>query len=110
MTRFISFHSFDGAASRHGGLSGYKREELRGRSILKTELLCFSQKLRAIKLLTKNLEGKEVGSDEFILTKKDGCQVLVEIRTRAIELAGLGKVVLAIAREISESTIPPVHP
>jgi PAS domain S-box-containing protein len=82
-------------------LTGYKRSELIGKSFLKLKLLPRSQIPRAAKLLAKNALGKPTGPDEFVLKRKDGTQVSVEIRTFPVKIKDQ-TLVLGIARDISE--------
>ncbi|MBW2006153.1 MAG: PAS domain S-box protein, partial [Deltaproteobacteria bacterium] len=82
-------------------LMGYKREELIGKSFLKLKLISKKEMLKASKLLMKNVLGKGTGPDEFILNRKDGSQVSVEIRTYPVKVEGK-TVVLGIARDITE--------
>ncbi len=82
-------------------LLGYKKEELIGKSFLELNLLSPDQFPKAGDLLGKNLEGKATGPDEFILNRKNGETVLVEIRTLPTEIDGQN-IVLGIARDVSE--------
>ncbi len=82
-------------------LLGYKKEELIGKSFLELNLLSSDQFPKAGDLLGKNLEGKATGPDEFILNRKNGETVLVEIRTLPTEIDGQN-IVLGIARDVSE--------
>ncbi len=82
-------------------LTGYKREELVGMSFLKLNLLSAELIPKAAYLLVKNLRGKPTGPDEFILKRKDGSKVAVEISTHPVRLEGKA-VVLGIARDITE--------
>jgi hypothetical protein len=50
--------------------------------------------------LAKNSRGKSTGPDEFILKRKDGKLIPVEIRTVPVNLNG-NTVVLGIARDIT---------
>ena len=79
---------------------GYKREELIGKSFLKLKLLSPMQVLKAASLLAKNLRGKPTGPDEFILNRRDGTQVTVEISTFPVKIKGR-TLVLGIARDIT---------
>jgi PAS domain S-box-containing protein len=81
-------------------LTGYTKNVLIGRSFLKLKLLPRSQALKAAKLLAMNALGKPTGPDEFVLNRKDGTQVPVEIRTYPVRIKGK-TVVLGIARDIS---------
>jgi len=80
---------------------GYKKEELIGKSFLKLKLLPRSQIPKAAKLLAKNALGKSTGPDEFILNRKDGGKVAVEITTFPVKIKDQ-RLVLAIARNITE--------
>jgi len=80
---------------------GYKREELIGKSFLKLKILPLKQILKAAALLAKNIQGKHTGPDEFILSRKDGTQVPVEIRAFPVRIKDQ-TLVLCIARDISE--------
>ncbi|MCX6575261.1 MAG: PAS domain S-box protein, partial [Candidatus Aminicenantes bacterium] len=82
-------------------LTGYKREELVGMSFLKLNLLSAEFIPKAAYLLFKNLRNKSTGPDEFILKRKDGSKVTVEISTHPVRLEGK-TVVLGIARDITE--------
>jgi len=79
---------------------GYTKNELIGKSFLKLKLLPRSQTLKAAKLLAMNALGKPTGPDEFVLNRKDGTQVPVEIRTYPVKIKGK-TVVLGMARDIS---------
>jgi len=82
-------------------ITGYKRDELIGKSFLKLKRLPPEQIPRAAASLAKNALGKPSGPDEFILNRKDGSQIPVEIRTFPVKIKGktLG---LGIARDITE--------
>ncbi|MHC3129265.1 MAG: PAS domain S-box protein [Candidatus Bathyarchaeota archaeon] len=82
-------------------ITGYPREELIGKSFLSLKLLSKKQILKATKLLTKNLLGKPTGPDEFVLNRKDGTQIPIEIRTFPVKIKGQ-TLVLGIARDITE--------
>ena len=82
-------------------LLGYKKEELIGKNFLELNLLSPDQLPKAVELLSKNLEGKATGPDEFILNRKNGEIALVEIRTLPTEIDG-HNIVLGIARDVSE--------
>lgn len=82
-------------------LVGYYREELIGKNFLQMGLLTLGQIMKASTLLLKNSLGESTGPDEFVLTRKDGAKVPVEISTQVIEKDGQ-KIVLSIARDITE--------
>ncbi|GAF78314.1 unnamed protein product, partial [marine sediment metagenome] len=82
-------------------LMGYTKEKLIGKSFLKLKILSVKEILKASKLLLKNVQGKGTGPDEFILNRKDGSQVPVEIRTYPVKIKD-ETVVLGIARDITK--------
>jgi PAS domain S-box-containing protein len=80
---------------------GYKRKELIEKSFLKLKLISLKQIPKAAALLVKNALGQSTGPDEFILNRKDGTQVPVEIRSFPVKIKDQA-LVLAIARDITE--------
>lgn len=82
-------------------LTCYNKSELVGKSFLKLRLLSRRHVPKAAKLLAKNAFGKPTGPDEFVLNRKDGTQVPVEIRTYPVKIKGQ-TLVLGIARDITE--------
>jgi len=82
-------------------LIGYKKEELIGKSFLKSKILSPMQIPKAAALLAKNILGQPTGPDELTLNQKDGKQVTVEIRTFPVKIEGQN-LVLGIARDITE--------
>ncbi|MFC2003321.1 PAS domain S-box protein [Chloroflexota bacterium] len=81
-------------------MTGYKREELIGKNFLKLHLLSPDEIPKAALLLSKNDLKKPTGPDEFILTRKDGGQVVVEIKTCPVNINGRA-LVLGCARDIT---------
>jgi PAS domain S-box-containing protein/putative nucleotidyltransferase with HDIG domain len=82
-------------------LSGYDKKELIGKNFLKLNLLSPGQILKAAKLLLNSVLGKQTGPDEFVLRRKSGETVNVEISSYPMKLDGKS-VVLGIARDITE--------
>ena len=82
-------------------ITGFEREELIGGSFLKLNLLSLDQLPKAATLLAHNARGKPTGPDEFILKRKAGDKVPVEITTHPVKFEKR-TVVLGIARDISE--------
>jgi PAS domain S-box-containing protein len=82
-------------------ITGYKREELLGKSFLKLKLLGAKELGRAAKLLALNKLGKATGPDRFVLNRKDGTKSFVEIRTRITTVGGK-KLVLGMVEDITE--------
>jgi hypothetical protein len=81
-------------------VTGYTKNELIGKSFLKLKLLPRNQALKAAKLLAMNAFGKPTGPDEFVLNRKDGTQIPVEIRTYPVKIKDK-TLVLGIARDIT---------
>ncbi len=82
-------------------LTGYSKGELIGKSILDLNLLPSDQLSKASLVLSENRHGKPTGPDEFILQRKDGRRLVVEIRTHPVEIQNQ-TLVLGIARDISD--------
>jgi PAS domain S-box-containing protein len=80
---------------------GYRKSELIGKNYLKLKILTPGQMPKAAALLAINLLGRPTGPDRFVLNRKDGSQIPVEIRTQPIKIKG-HTVVLGIARDITE--------
>ena len=81
--------------------TGYKKEELIGKSFLRLKLLPPSQLPKAAAALAKNALGNPTGPDEFTLNRKDGRQVEVEISTHPVKIKGK-ILILGIARNTTE--------
>jgi len=82
-------------------LTGYRREEIVGKSFLSLSLLSAAQMAKVTGVLVKNAMGQPSGPDEFVLRRKDGSQVPVEISTCPVNLNSR-IVVLGIAHDITE--------
>ncbi len=82
-------------------LLGYNKSELIGKNFLKLKILSPSQILKAQKLLTESLPGNPTGPVEFILTRKDGTKVTVEITTYPVKIENQ-TLILGIFRDISD--------
>ena len=81
-------------------ITGYAREELIGHSFFDVELLSPDQLEKAAEGLGRSFRGEPTGPDEYILTRKDGGTIAVEIRTFPLELEGQ-LYVLGLARDIT---------
>jgi PAS domain S-box-containing protein len=81
-------------------LTGYSREELIGKNMLKVGLLPRKYAPTAIKSLMKSVLGQKTGPDAFELVRKDGRRVNVEISTFPVKRGGKVEVV-GIARDIT---------
>ena len=82
-------------------LVGYPRTELIGKSFLDLSLLSQPDLQKAAKALARSAQGESTGPEEYVLARKDGQPVPVEIRTFPIKLRDKA-LVLGIARDISE--------
>jgi PAS domain S-box-containing protein len=82
-------------------LVGYKRKELIGKDFLELNLLIPEDLPKAAENLMKNAKGKTTGPDEFTLNRKDGSQVVVEIRSFPVKIKDQ-TLVLGIARDVTE--------
>jgi len=82
-------------------LSGYTRDELVGKNILKLKLFPPGHASKAAEILARNAKGLSTGPDEFVLRPKGKAEVFVEIRTFPVT-GGDRKFVLALARDITE--------
>jgi len=82
-------------------MTGYKKEELIGKSFLKLNLLTLADIPKAAKALAKNIMGQPTGPDEFVLNRKDNSKVTVEISTYPVKIKGR-TLTLGIARDITE--------
>lgn len=80
---------------------GFKKKELIGKSFLNLKLLSANDFPKAAKELAKSAMGKKTGPDEFLLNRKDGSKVSVEISTFPVKIKGK-TVILGIARDITE--------
>jgi len=82
-------------------LSGYKREELIGRSFIDLRILSFPDIIKATKHLFRNIMGKATGPDNFNFIRKDKSTIELEVSTYPVKIEGR-KLVLGIARDVSE--------
>lgn len=67
---------------------GYKKQELIGKSFLKTGLLHSSQIIFINKLIENLIKNKKSGPDELIVIRKDGSEIIVEARAHIIKING----------------------
>ncbi len=80
---------------------GYRREKLIGERLSKLGLLPPSEIQKAASTLALAVRGNPTGPDEFILNRKDGTQVEVEVRSYPVTIKGQN-LVLGIARDITK--------
>ena len=81
-------------------LSGYRREELIGKSFLQLGLLTPEGLALAATRLAQNARGEPAGPDEFIFRRKDGSEVTIEVCTYPVRFEG-EVLVLGTARDIT---------
>lgn len=82
-------------------IMGYDNNELIGKDFFKLKLISPNQFSKATALLDKNKLGQATGPDEFVLNKKNGSKVIVEISTYPVKIQDQS-IVLGIARDITE--------
>jgi len=82
-------------------MMGYEREELMGKSLLELKIFSGDHLIKFISILAKNALGKTTGPDEFILQRKEGNHIPVEMRTHQVNINNM-PMLLGIARDISE--------
>ncbi|MFA5088697.1 MAG: PAS domain S-box protein, partial [Candidatus Omnitrophota bacterium] len=82
-------------------LTGYKKEELCGKSFLNFPIISPDQFSKVAVLLEKVIVGQDVGLQELILVRKDGRQIPIEIQIHLIKLKGQ-LYVLGSSRDITQ--------
>lgn len=82
-------------------ITGYARDELVGKSFIDAGLLSKSQIPQAGLLYLEGIAGKSTEPNEFVLNKKDGSVVSVEVSSYPVTF-GDEPVILGIARDISQ--------
>jgi two-component system, cell cycle sensor histidine kinase and response regulator CckA len=82
-------------------LIGYSRAEVIGKSFLTLTLHSQPDLDRVATALLRHAQGESTGPTEYVLNRKDGSQVTVEIRAYPISL-GKKSLVLGIGRDISQ--------
>lgn len=82
-------------------ITGYEKKELIGYNYLKLNLIPSAHYDLASYLKEKSIRGEPTGPDEFILNRKDGIQLTIEIATHPVKIAGQ-TLVLSNARNITQ--------
>ena len=80
-------------------LTGYRRDELIGRSFLQLGLLASNQVAKAAQLLAFSALSSPAGPEPLVLRRKGGTEIAVEVRTRPARVRGRC-LVLGIVREV----------
>jgi len=78
-----------------------KKEDLIGKNFLNHKFITIKDLPKVSMLLLKNIQGKGTGPDEIRLNRKDGTDVLVEVRAYPVKIENK-TVVLGIARDITK--------
>jgi PAS domain S-box-containing protein len=81
-------------------ISGYRKEELIGKNMLKAKIIPQSQIPRLALRLAAHMAKKEVAPEEFTIIKKDGSEVSVEITGTVVIIDGR-PLVVGIARDMT---------
>jgi len=82
-------------------LIGFARDEVIGKSLAELDLLSAGQLSKAEANLKKVVAGKLSGPNEYILKRKDGTYVSIEVRTFPVKI-GCKILTLGIARDITK--------
>lgn len=81
-------------------MTGYRVDELVGRNIIDINLISKNHIPKAIKNIAKGAVGLPTGPDEYSLYRKDGSNVLVEVRSYTVKIDNKTQI-LGIARDIT---------
>ena len=81
--------------------TGYEKEELIGKNLMRLNLLRLRQVPKAAVNLARNTLGYPTGPDEFRVRRKDGTEVPLEISTFPVRIMDRS-LVLGISRDITE--------
>ena len=81
--------------------TGYSREELRGKNLLKMNLIAPEDILRAADNIKKISLGEKTQPNEYAVTRKDGKRVYIETRGYTVAKQKK-KIILAIGRDVTE--------
>ena len=82
-------------------ITGFRREEIIGKSMMELDLLSPDGLSKAAGLLQASSRGESTGSDELTLKRKDGSAVVVEITTSIVRRHGQ-QVVMGFVRDITD--------
>jgi len=80
---------------------GQKKEELIGKNLLKLKIISNAELPKITKTLAKSALGKKTGPDRYLLHRKDGEQIFVEIKTFPTQINDKS-VILGIAHDITK--------
>lgn len=82
-------------------MCGYKKEEFVGKNMLRADLLPPEEVPKAAASLAKSALARPTGPEEFILIRKDGARVNLEVRAYPVEADGR-TLILGIARDVTQ--------
>jgi len=82
-------------------LTGYKKEELIGKSFLKFGLIHLNQVPIALKQIQEVIRKKQTGSEELVLIRKDGSEIYVETSAHLVKIKGKNYI-LGSVRDITK--------
>jgi len=82
-------------------ITGYEKNELIGNNYFKLNLISSEQLDKAAYLNEKSIRGEPTGPDEFVMNRKDGTQITIEITTHPVKIAGQ-TLILSNARNITQ--------
>jgi two-component system, cell cycle sensor histidine kinase and response regulator CckA len=82
-------------------LTGYSKEELIGKNLLKIDLLVPQDVAKAVEALERNRRGQPGGPTSYALRKRDGSLAMIEVRTLPVQVQKQ-RLVLGIARDITQ--------
>jgi PAS domain S-box-containing protein len=82
-------------------LFGHKKEFIIGKSFLKLKILAPDQIHKAARHLALNIFGKPTEPEEYVIQRKDGHQIPIEISTRPIKVNDKS-LLFGIVRDITE--------
>lgn len=80
---------------------GHKKEFIIGKSFLKLKILAPDQIHKAARNLALNIFGKSTESEEYVIQRRDGPGIPVEISTRPVKV-NEKKLLFGIVRDITE--------
>lgn len=81
-------------------LTGYKQEDLYGKTFIEVNLIEKKDQKAISKILIRSAKGELTGPDEFTMLKKDGSRLTVEISTSPITINN-EKLILCVAHNIT---------
>jgi len=81
-------------------LLGYSRDELMGKNMLSVDLLPLDQIPKFSRSMARSALGQPTGPEEFVIKRKDGEKINVEVSTYPVKIEGKS-LALGVARDIT---------